>query len=70
MSGFYRQAPEGTPGADWAEGAGWIIYDEQARIEGQAAAKEIAKSQFTWARDCALSEAAKWQRKLDQLDEV
>jgi hypothetical protein len=36
-SGFYRRVSSGTPGAVWEEGPGWIIFDEQARIEGQAA---------------------------------
>jgi hypothetical protein len=39
-SGFYRRVPAGTPGAVWEEGCGYVVYDEQARIEGQALARQ------------------------------
>jgi hypothetical protein len=41
--GFYRTCSPDTAGAEWAEGIGYIVYDEQARLEGQAAARDIAK---------------------------
>lgn len=45
MTGFYRSCNRNTPGAEWSEGVGWHIHDEQARIEGQAKARQI-KLQF------------------------
>lgn len=40
--GFYRKCSADTPGAEWAEGVGYHVHDEQARIEGRAEVAAMA----------------------------
>lgn len=67
-SGAYRQVPEGTPGAEWAEGAGWIIYDEQALRETQEAARRIAIGQWKGEEREALARLERARAELSRLE--
>lgn len=47
VTGFYRKCGADTPGAEWGEGIGYYVHDEQARIEGQSAAKALTAALTT-----------------------
>ncbi|MBY0561532.1 hypothetical protein [Hyphomicrobium sp.] len=40
-SGYYRCVEQGHPGAEWAEGCGWIVFDELAREQGSVKLGDI-----------------------------
>lgn len=68
-TGFYRQVPAGTPGAEWAEGAGWIVHDVQAKRDGQAGARFVAKRFWTDAEQKALADLARARAELDRFNQ-
>lgn len=65
-SGAFRQVSAGTPGAEWEEGAGWIVYDQQAARETKRAAAAIALDYWKRVYRKSLDAAGEALSKIDK----